>query len=408
MSQPRELTFFGKLFRALLPLLLIIGGGAAWSYFQTTAPVMKKSRPQPIATTVETMVASVTDARAGVTVMGTVTAARKVTLKAQVSGKVRKVSGQFVPGSLVNKDETLVRLDPSDHQVSVRKAKSALADAMAAMAIERGSQTIAREEVKLLAQISSDVVAETDLALRKPQLAQAQAKVDAAQADLDQARLDLSRTTITAPFNAMVLERFVNEGSYVGSQENLVTLVGTDAFWIEAQVPLDQLYYIDPTRPGGSPATITSQTGPGTWQGRVIQVTGRVNDTGRMATVIVAVKNPLGTQAHPAAIPLMMDDYVRVSITGRPLPAVIALPRAVLQDGNTLWINQDNTLDIRTVTLAFKDRDHVYIESGVTPGEAIITSGLSVPVQGMPLKAKKDAEPPQMPERTATAAGASK
>lgn len=414
MSQTphRELTFFGKIFRALLPLLLIIGGGAAWSYFQATAPVMKKAQPKRSATMVETMAASLGDARVTVSVMGTVTAAREVTLKAQVAGVVKTVSSHFMPGSLVEKGETLVRLDPSDYQVSVRKAKSALADATASLAIEQGSQNIAREEVKLLTQISSDTVPETDLALRKPQLAQAQAEVAQAQADLDQARLDLSRTVITAPFNAMVLERSVNEGSYVGSQEDLVTLVGTDEFWVEAMVPLDQLSYLDPTRPGGCPATIASQTGPGSWEGRVVQVTGKVNDSGRMATVIVAVKAPLGTQAHPAATPLMMGDYVRVSITGRTLTGVISLPRSVLQDDNTLWINRDNTLDIRQVSLAWKDRANVYIASGVTPGEAIITSGLAVPVQGMPLKTEDNTAngtaAPQPPENTAPSAGESK
>jgi len=103
------------------------------------------------------------------------------------------------------------------------------------------------------------------------------------------------------------------------------------------------------------------------------------------------------------------------SITGRTLNEVIALPRAVLQDNNTLWINRDNTLDIRPVTLAWKDRENVYVASGVTPGEAVITSGLSVPVQGMPLKtegiAKKrtfDTVPSQSPEAPAQAAGESK
>jgi len=121
------------------------------------------------------------------------------------------------------------------------------------------------------------------------------------------------------------------------------------------------------------------------------------------------LKNPLGAQAHPAAIPLMVDDYVRVSITGRVLPWAIALPRSVLQDANTLWINRDNTLDIRKVSLAWKDSDHVYIDSGLTPGEAVITSGLAVPVQGMPLRTQGEGpHKGQRPEPKAPGAGESK
>ena len=390
-SPQRELTFFGKVLRALLPLLLILGGGAAWSYFKATAPVMKRGRPPRAVTVVETMTARLSDARARITAMGTVTAAKSVTLKAQVSGVVASVSDHFMPGSLVAKGETLVHLDPADYEVSVRKARSALADATAALAIEQGSQTIAREELKLLTEISTDQVAGTDLALRKPQLAQAQANVASARADLDQALLNLKRTTITAPFNSMILSRSVNEGAYVGAQADLVTLVGTDEFWVEAMVPLDQLAFIDMARPGGCPAQISSQTGPGTWEGRVIQVAGKLNDSGRMATVIIAVQQPLGTADHPAATRLMVSDYVRVTITGRDLPGVVALPRSAVQDDNTLWINRDNTLDIRKVLLAWKDKDKVYLRSGITPGEKIITSGLAVPVQGMPLRTEGEA-----------------
>jgi RND family efflux transporter MFP subunit len=386
----RELTFFGKVFRALLPLLLILAGGAAWSYFKATAPVIQKKLPQREVTMVETMTAAAVDTRIRVTAMGTVTAAREVTLKAQVSGVVQAVSEHFLPGSLVKKGEILVRLDPADYNISVQKARSALADATAALAIEQGSQTIAREELRLLTQVSPDRVDETDLALRKPQLAQARANVASATADLDQALLNLNRTTVAAPFNAMIIERAVNKGAFAGIQESLVTLAGTDEFWVEAMVPLDQLPYIDRAYPGGCPVTISSQTGAGSREGRVIQVTGKVNDSGRVSTVIVAVKAPLDTSLHPEAAPLMLDDYVRVTITGRTLSGVVALPRAALQDNDALWINQDNTLDIRRVSLAWKDGETVYIASGVSPGEQVVTSGLAAPVQGMALKTGND------------------
>ena len=385
----RELTLFGKIFKVLLPLLFIMGGSAAWSYFQSTAPGIKRGRPVRQATVVETMTAESRDVRPVIKAMGTVTAARQVTLKAQVSGAVQWVSDRFVPGSLVARGEELIRLDPADYKVQVKKAKSVLDDARAALAIEQGSQNIAREELRLLTEMSAQKVAQTDLALRKPQLAQAQADVTGAEADLTQARFNLERTRITAPFNAMIVERSVNLGTYAGTQESLVTLVGTDAFWVEAMVPLDQLPYIDMDYPGGCPATIQSQSGTGTWEGQVIQVSGKLSTASRMATVIVAVKNPLGTRNHPASLPLMIDDYVHVTLTGRTLAHVVALPRPLLQDDDTVWVNHEDTLDIRQVTLAWKGRDQIFIRQGVTPGEEVVASGLAVPVQGMPCKQQK-------------------
>ncbi len=123
-----------------------------------------------------------------------------------------------------------------------------------------------------------------------------------------------------------------------------------------------------------------------------------------MATVIVAVKDPLGTAKNPSAARLMIDDYVQVDITGRTLEGVIELPRAALKDGNRIWVNHNNTLDIRDVALVWKSTDKVYLENGVVSGERVVMSSLSTPVQGMPLETVQ--KEPDKSAGTAAAEGA--
>ena len=379
-------SFFIKVGKFLIPLLLLVAGGAAYSYFKATAPVIRRSTPQRQVTAVDIQTVQRQDVRAVVSAMGSVVAAREVTLKAQVAGRIVSVSPRFIPGGLIPQGAELLSIDASDYEVAVLKARSALDDARASLAIEQGSQTIAREELRLISDLSTDGMIQTDLALRKPQLQQAQAAVTSAEADLRQAMLDLNRTVVKAPFNAMIVARDVNVGTSVGAQESLVTLVGTDEFWIEAVVSLDQLSLIDLDHPDGCPAFVRSQAGRGQWAGRVIQIAGKLSATSHMATVIIAVKDPLGAGGNSAAGRLMIDDYVDVEITGRQLEGVIELPRAALQDGNTVWVNTADTLDIRPVTLAWKSIDKVYLKSGLQPGEAVVISALSMPVQGMSLK----------------------
>jgi RND family efflux transporter MFP subunit len=386
-------SFLGRFIGLITPIAIIVAGGAAWSYFKTTAPVMERAQPKRQVSVVETMPAAKNDLRTAISAMGTVTAAKEVTVKAQVSGTVLKASSKFVPGGIVHKGDVLLTLDQADYKVQVQKARSAMADAQAALAIEQGNQNIAREELSLLSELSESSMAQSDLALRKPQLAQAQAAVDSAEADLRQALLDLERTVIKAPFNAMIMERDVNVGTYVGAQDSLASLVGIDAFWIEAVVSLDQLHMIDLDHPEGCPVKIHSQAGFGEWDGKVIQVAGKLNDASRMATVIVEVENPMGGAEGPSAARLMIDDYVYAEITGRELPGVIEIPRSALQDDDAVWVLKDNALDIRKVSLAWKDADKVYISNGVEPGEQIVTSGLSTPVQGMPLQTLEAATP---------------
>lgn len=389
----KNTPFIAKVAKFAIPMMLIVAGGVAFAYFKATAPTIERVPPQRSAAVVQVMPVAESETRTVVTAMGTVVPSREVTLKSRVSGEIRSVANQFVPGGRIAKGEVLLSLDPSDIEVEVSKAESALAEARAALAIEQGSQTIAREEIRLLSEMSADGVAETDLALRKPQLQQAQAAVASAEADLRKARLDLERTVVRAPFNALIIDRSVNVGTYVSAQDTLATLVGTDEFWVEAVVPLDQLSLIDLHHEGGCPAQIQSQSGGGgRWQGRVVRIAGKLNETSRMATVIVAVAEPLEPLNDSVAARLMIDDYVFVEIAGRSLTNVIELPRSALQDGNTVWVFGDNRLDIRSVSLAWKNADTVFIQSGLSPGEQVVVSELSSPVQGMALKIM-DTEP---------------
>jgi len=386
MSQgQKKESFMAKVARAAVPMILIAAGGGAWAYFKATAPAIERIPPQRRATPVQVQTVAQSQVRTVVAAMGTVVPSREVTLKARVSGGVMSVDSQFVPGGRIAKGAVLLSLDSADHQVAVRKAQSALEDARAALAIEQGNQIIAREELRLLSESSTDIVGRTDLALRKPQLQQAQAAVASAEADLRKAHLDLARTVVRAPFNALIMERNVNVGTYVGAQDGLATLVGTDEFWVEAMVPLDRLSLIDISSSGGCPAQIRSQSGA-VWQGCVVRIAGKLNPTSRMATVIVSVAEPLAPRSDLPASQLMIDDYVFVDIAGRSLTGVIELPRSALQDGNTVWVCDNNTLDIRSVTLAWKSADQVYIQSGLASGEQVILSALTAPVQGMPLK----------------------
>jgi hypothetical protein len=165
----------------------------------------------------------------------------------------------------------------------------------------------------------------------------------------------------------------------------LVTIVGTDEYWIEAVIPVERMKLLDFRRDGGCPAVIRSQAGSGTWRGRAVRTTGQVSETSRMATVIVAVTDPLGLQSENGSPPLILGDYVNVDIQGRSFEAVVELPRMALHDGNTVWIYDNGTLEIRSVALTWKQGDTIYIGDGLASGESVIVSDLPMPVEGMRL-----------------------
>ena len=372
--------------KIVLPVCLILAGAAGWSYFKSKEPKMKRTPPAKQAVLVETISMKPGNYQSSVEVMGTVMPERQISLKSRVSGEVISISPEFVQGGVVKKGEVLLTLDDSDYLIEVRKAQSALDKVLSDLEIEKGSQLIAKEELKLMNQASDNVVTATDLALRKPQLAQVKAAVKSARADLEKARLNLARTIVRVPFNALVLEKQVHIGSLVSVQGILATLVDVDIYRVEAQVPPDRLAALSLGQDSGSAAHIYSLYSDQTWQGRLVRTTGKISDKSRMAGVIIFVSDPLGLKNKEKQTPLLLGDHVNVRIMGEILDAVFSIPRSVLRDGNTVWVYHSGVLEIKEVSLAWKEDATVYIRSGITPGDEVITSDLPAAVKGMTLQ----------------------
>lgn len=321
-----------------------------------------------------------------VQVMGTVMPDRQIILKAKVSGEVISISPKFVLGGVMKKGETLLTLDDSDYVIEVQKAQSALDKVLSDFAIEKGSQLIAKEELKLMNEASQGMIQATDLALRKPQLAQVKAAIASAGADLKKARLNLSRTKVMVPFNALVLEKYVDAGSLVTLQGAIATLVDVDTYRVKAYVPPDRLAAVMIDKTTGSEAIIHSQYSNQTWQGKVVRITGKMTEKSRLAGVIVLVPDPLGLKHPGNKATLLLDDHVEVNIMGEILKNVFSLPRSMLRDGNTVWIYRSGVLEIKEVDLAWKEDKKVYVKSGIKPGDQVITTDLPAPVEGMALQ----------------------
>lgn len=233
--------------------------------------------------------------------------------------------------------------------------------------------------------------------MRKPQLETARARLKAARARLDQARLDLERTVIRAPFPAVVQQREVNLGARVAANASLLTLFGTDEYWVEVVVPVQQLHWLDiPRKAGerGSPVRVydAAAWGEGVYRrGRVLRLGADLEEQGRLARLLVAVEDPLGLRMEESErARLFVGSYVRVEMEGRRLESVATLDRSLLRDGDRVWImNAENRLEIRPVEIVFRHRDRVLISGGIRAGERLVASGLAAAVAGQPLRTKE-------------------
>jgi len=385
----------GVTLRIILPLAVLAGGVAAAVVFVRTAP---KAETRPLvreAQLVDVTTVRKSNHRVKVKAMGTVVPSQRITLQPRVSGELVDISEAFVPGGRFKAGQTVVKVDPEDYQLVVKQRSADLVKAQRDLKIEQGRQVIARREFELLGGSQPSEGIDRDLMLRKPQLEMATAAVNAAQAALDKAELDLKRTTIKAPFNAVIIDKQqVDLGSQVSPNTQIATIAGTDEFWVLVSIPVKQLESIHiPSEPGakGSPVRIFNEAGWGrsaTRTGHVIGLLSMLETEGRMARILVSVDDPLCLKPSGSDLPkLLLGTYVSVVIDGVELTDVIRIRRTSLRDNNTVWVfGPKSELQIREVKVRWRDRDEVYVHDGLRDGDRIVTSDLAVYVSGSPLK----------------------
>ena len=330
--------------------------------------------------------------------MGLVVPAREITITPEVTGVITSIDPVVLPGGIIQEGQILFEIDSRDYQAIVKQRQSDVEKAELNLKLESGNQTIARQEYEMLEEIIEEQ--DRELVLRKPHLEEAQAALEAAKALLDKAKLDVQRCTIKAPFNAVIKNKYTDLGARVSPSNPLVSLIGIDEYWLEAVVSVDQIQWIDIPKDNGQKGSAAKIYNPSMWgdsqyrQGRVVRLLGQLEEEGRNAKLLIAIQDPLCLTHNNMNLPLLIDSYVGAEIQGRQLIDVFPVKREYIRNGNQVWImNENDNLQICPVEIVFGNKDTVYIRNGFQEGQKLVTTDISTPVEGMPLRTE-----PEIPE----------
>ncbi|KPK25670.1 MAG: hypothetical protein AMJ61_11310 [Desulfobacterales bacterium SG8_35_2] len=388
-----------NILRLIISLVLIAAGIGGARFLIATKPTVNKRPPVKMEPLVSTVTLQPVDYILNIPAMGNVIPAREISLETQVAGEVIYLHPDFTEGGMLAEGVKIVQINPKDYELAIMQKQRALSDAEYSLKLEQGHQDVARKEWDLLYGDQKINEAESELALRKPHLEKVQVEIEAARAELEQAKINLERTTLAAPFNVLVLNKYVDLGSQVTSQERLADLVGTDIFWVQVPLPIERLQWVqipNGQNETGSRVKIIYRE-DNVREGRVIRLLPDLSKEGRMARLLIEVKDPLDLQAKGEKRPmLLIGEYVRVLIEGEQLHDVYNIPRSALHNDSEVWIaDEENRLAIRPVKTIWRDEESVILQDGFKPGERLIVSGLAAPVAGMPLRIEAPEEPRQ-------------
>lgn len=388
-----------------LPGVIVIIGAVLTYALYASREEPEQQQPEEPTTLVETREVVRKKHRLDVQSSGVVKPARTAAITPQISGKIVSIHPDLVTGGIIEKGETLVRLEKDDYRIAVEQAAQALEQAEAKLAIERGRHEVAKDEWQAFEKGKAEKPGKSAaLALRKPQLKSAKSRVKTARSNLQKARLNLSRTKVKAPFDAIVQQEQAEIGQVAAPQSPIATLVGTNAFWVQASIPskfIDDISIPQMADTKGSEATIEYDLGQRTIQrtGRVKRLDGQLDPKGRMAKVLIRLEDPLGLDKKSEQtdrtdrLPMLLNSYVDVEISGRRTKKLIEVPRKAVHNGDQVYVFSSNkTLQTKTIDIAWRRPETVLVKSGLEDGDRIVTSPVANPIEGMSLRRASEAQ----------------
>ena len=357
--------------------VVIIGAflaGLAWFQLQFKPAMIKGflSKQQPPPATITAEAARTDDWIERLPAIGTLIASQGVDVAPQVAGIVTGLG--FESDQDVEKGAKLVQLD-----ISVELADQASAEAI----LKEADVSYKRQADLLVKNVTSEATVDTALAKR-----------DSAAAALNRIKALIAQKTILAPFAGRLGIRHVELGQYVSPGLSMVTLQAQDPIWVDFPMPEQNIGKLK--RDQVIELTVDAYPGQ-VFKGKISSLDARVAQDTRTLLVRGTLDNP-----ERKLLPGM---FANVSVLAGAARQVLSIPRTALTYslyGDSVYVVKPPegggavpaqppadavfSVERRFVKPGQVREDRVAIETGLQPGEQVVTTGQIKLINGSHVK----------------------
>ena len=371
-----------------IPIPIVLGSILIALLLIRSRPEAVAEKAEPETPFVKTMMIFPRTVQAAIQSQGIILPERELTILSEVNSKVEWVAPNMEAGSSFRQGDTLIVLDKRDYELALITAESNILNAEVNLEREKAEFELASKEWQRVGDGKG-----SDLALRKPQMAQAKATLAAAQANLEQAQRNLRRTVYVAPFDGRVRAKNLNAGTTVFSGTAMGIIYATDYFEVrlaiaDQDVPFTGLNFDGKLIPEGDQldVDITPSSGSGDilWQGRITRAEAEIDPITRMLALVARINNI--NSVLSANTPLAVGQFVEATISGIELNDITVIPRTAVRDERVWVVDQDLRLRNRPVEIIRYEDAFALIGEGFEQGDRLLTSRMSSLVNGQQVK----------------------
>ncbi|MDJ0683512.1 MAG: efflux RND transporter periplasmic adaptor subunit [Alphaproteobacteria bacterium] len=297
-----------------------------------------------------------------------------------------RISGQLIKrpikvGEDIKKGDLIAALDPSTFQAEVTRSNADMVSSQAAH--ERAVLELDRQKELLangwVTQARVDTVQATESAAR--------ASVIAAAAALERAELDLSFTALTAPFDGVVVDTYVENFQEVLAKQPIARIVDTSQIEFDIDIPeglISMVPYVQDMR-------VRFDAFPDLEvPAKVEEIGTEASQTTRTYRVTLIMDQPEGVRILPGMVGTVTGSAAPPS-EERPLNIVVptaAVFASKQSNESSVWVidESSNTVNRRPVQIGNLISGGYVIDAGLEPGEIIATAGANFLREGQKVR----------------------
>jgi RND family efflux transporter MFP subunit len=307
------------------------------------------------------MTIGMADGAGSVSLTGTVQAQNEINLAFRIDGRLIERTVEI--GDNVRPGQLIARLDPQNEESNLQTMRAQVAGANARLLEARSSYDRMRDLVSDAA-VSRAQYEQAEAALRS-----AEAQVDALRGQMELAQNRLGYTRLVSDVAGVVTARGPEPGEIVSPGRMVVQVAREGARDAVFDVPAR----VKDSARGNADITVALVSDPKvTAKARVREVSPRADPvTGTFAVRLRIIDPPPTMRLGSTVTGRMQLD----AVPGAQIPAS-ALVRS---DGKTaVWVvdTKQGTVALRNIAVRASDANAVQVESGLNPGDVIVTAGV--------------------------------